>query len=83
VAADLIKRIVDRMTYVNETISADIKNLGPGYRIGHSYFCPRDGMVPDEAWYRRVIESEIVPLIQEYWFDDEQKVQDHRAALLV
>ena len=40
-------------------------------------------MVPDDAWYRRVIESEIVPLIQEYWFDDEQKVQDLRAALLV
>jgi 5-methylcytosine-specific restriction protein B len=83
VAPDLMKRIVDRMTELNEAISADIKNLGPGYRIGHSYFCPRDGMVPDDAWYRRVIESEIVPLIQEYWFDDEQKVQDLRVALLV
>jgi 5-methylcytosine-specific restriction enzyme B len=61
-----MKRIVDRMSELNEAISADIKNLGAGYRIEHSYFCPRDGMVPDDAGYRRVIESEIVPPIQEY-----------------
>ncbi len=35
----------------------------PNHRVG--YFCPRNGIQPDEDWYRRVIESEIVPLIQE------------------
>ena len=39
-------------------------------------------MKPSEDWYRRVIESEIVPLIQEYWFDNEQKVKEQRSALL-
>jgi 5-methylcytosine-specific restriction protein B len=80
--ADLVEKIVSRMTTLNEIISADTKNLGPGYQIGHSYFCPRNGITPDEQWYRRVVDAEIVPLIQEYWFDNEQKVEDQHTALL-
>jgi hypothetical protein len=81
-APALAKKIVTRMNALNEVIAADTKNLGPGYQIGHSYFCPRNGIKPDDNWYRRVIESEIVPLIQEYWFDNEQKVKEQRSALL-
>jgi 5-methylcytosine-specific restriction protein B len=61
---NLIQRIIDRMTALNRAIALDRKNLGDGYQIGHSYFCPRDGVKPDEAWYRSVIECEIVPLLQ-------------------
>ncbi len=82
VAQDLIHKIVNRMAELNSIIENDTKNLGPGYRIGHSYFCPNSGTRADEAWYRRVVESEIVPLIQEYWFDNEQKVKDYQAKLL-
>jgi 5-methylcytosine-specific restriction enzyme B len=78
----LVKRIVSRMKALNDAISADTKNLGAGYQIGHSFFCPRDGAIADEAWYRRVVQSEIVPLLQEYWFDDDKKVDEQRAALL-
>ena len=80
---ELAKKIVARMNTLNEVIAADTKNLGRGYQIGHSYCCPRNSIHPDEAWYRRVIESEIVPLIQEYWFDNAQKVKEQRSALLV
>lgn len=79
---ELLKKIVTRMKVLNEVIATDTKNLGPGYEIGHSYFCPGNGVNPDENWYRRVIESEIVPLIQEYWFDNEQKEKEQRSALL-
>ncbi len=79
---EMAKKIIARMNALNEVIAADTKNLGPGYQIGHSYFCPRNDMKPDDDWYRRVIESEIVPLIQEYWFDNEQKVKEQRTALL-
>jgi len=79
---ELVKKIIARMTALNEVIAADTKNLDSGYQIGHSYFCPRNGIKPDDDWYRRVIESEIVPLIQEYWFDNEQKVKEQRMALL-
>ncbi len=81
-ASELVKKVVNRMMALNEIIAADSKNLGPGYQIGHSYFCPSNGIEPDEGWYRRVIESEIVPLIREYWFDNEQKVKEQRSALL-
>jgi 5-methylcytosine-specific restriction protein B len=79
---DLIKKIVTRMNKLNEIISADMKNLGKGYCIGHGYFCPQKGIIPDESWYRRVIMSEIVPLIEEYWFDDEKKVKEQQSMLL-
>ena len=78
----LVKKVVDRMGALNRQIADDAKNLGPGYEIGHSYFCPGDGIGPDDAWFQRVVDSEIVPLLQEYWLDDDRKVQQQREALL-
>ena len=78
----LVERVVDRMAALNRQIADDTKNLGPGYEIGHSYFCPGDGIKPDDAWFRRVVDSEIVPLLQEYWLDDDRKVHQQREALL-
>ena len=78
----LVKKVVERMAELNGRIADDTKNLGPGYQIGHSYFCPRDGVRPDEVWFQRVIDSEIVPLLQEYWLDDDKKVQKQRDAFL-
>ncbi len=78
----LTQKIIDRMSIVNADIAADTKNLGRGYRIGHSFFCPRNGSVPDDAWYARIIRNEIVPLLEEYWFDDPEKVDRLREKLL-
>ena len=78
----LIEKVVGRMRALNGKIADDTKNLGPGYQIGHSYFCPADGVTPDDAWFQRVVDSEIVPLLQEYWLDDDKKVQQQRDALL-
>jgi len=79
----LIRKIVERMTSLNETIAEDTKNLGPGYRIGHSYFCPMDNNQSyDENWYRNTIKSEIRPLLNEYWFDDPKRVADLVSELL-
>jgi hypothetical protein len=80
---ELVNRIIERMMALNDAITSDAKNLGHGYQIGHSYFCPRKGIATDDDWYKRVIEAEIVPLIQEYWFDNEQRVKEHRSALLL
>jgi len=78
----LVSKIVSRMTDLNKLIGEDLKNLGPGFRLGHSYFCSRPGLTPDDEWYRRVIESEIVPMLEEYWFDQPKKVADTRSMLL-
>jgi len=76
VGNQIITKIVERMTQLNDSIGEDIKNLGSGYRIGHSYFCPDSQEEEyDEEWYRSVIKSEIEPLLEEYWFDDIQKVE--------
>ena len=82
-AKELVQKIVTRMDALNKLIADDKKNLGVGYRIGHSFFCPRvteDQL--DESWYTRVIRSEIIPLLEEYWFDDEDKVKKASEDLL-
>jgi 5-methylcytosine-specific restriction protein B len=79
-AEPLIGRICSKIGRLNEIIM-DERDLGPGFRIGHSYFCPTDGHSPDDAWYREVIHGEIRPLLEEY-FDSRQKVKDLVADLL-
>jgi 5-methylcytosine-specific restriction protein B len=82
-SSSLIEKIRGRMGTVNKVIADDDRNLGPGYQIGHSYFCPGpDHKTLDESWYREVIESEIKPLLEEYWVDESGKVQEHVSRLL-
>jgi MoxR-like ATPase len=70
--------VVNRLMELNKEIEKD-PALGPGFCIGHSFFCPDDREnVRDENWFRRVIKTEIQPLITEYWFDNQE-----RAAKLV
>ena len=69
----LIKTIQD----LNDSIEKD-PALGSGFRIGHSYFCNRK---PDEVsgdWMKRIVKYEIIPLLQEYWFDEPSKWKQWR-----
>jgi len=78
--ADLINCIEE----LNAAISAD-DSLGEGFRIGHSYFCPKASQLsvdPKEAkwsakdeWLASIIEYEILPLLDEYWFDAKDKTK--------
>lgn len=83
VPAVLVQRIVDRVSQLNDDITNDRKNLGPGFCIGHSFFCP-NGKTDnyDQAWYEMIVKREIAPLVREYWFDDESKAQQKIEALL-
>jgi hypothetical protein len=76
-------KLLQRIALLNEEISTDLTNLGPGFAIGHSFFCggPYDGETGD-AWYRRVITTEILPLLREYWFDAPGKVESWKGQLL-
>jgi len=79
----IINRIVTTMINLNENIKSDTKNLGKGYRIGHSYFCNIPKQLEDqEMWYRNIILSEIKPLLYEYWFDDEETAETETNKLL-
>ena len=71
---DLARRICDRMDKLNQTIRND-KELGRGFQIGHSYFVPGDDDDPSEDWYKRIVATQIEPLLREYWFDSPEDVQ--------
>jgi 5-methylcytosine-specific restriction protein B len=80
---ETVEKIVERLTKLNALIAADERNLGPGYQIGHSYFCvQRTEEALGESWYRDVIESEVIPLIEEYWAGVPGKLAEARALLL-
>ena len=74
VPPDLVDQIIQRMSRLNNTI-ADDSELGLGFRIGHSYFVPGKDDMPDDAWYHRVVDTQIAPLLEEYWFDSVEKVK--------
>jgi 5-methylcytosine-specific restriction endonuclease McrBC GTP-binding regulatory subunit McrB len=73
---NLIERITSRVQSLNEEIAED-NNLGKGFRVGHSYFCPAKSERPNENWYQAVIDREVAPLLKEYWFDDLETAEDH------
>lgn len=79
VEAPLRKRIVERMTALNERITSD-PTLGPGFQIGHSYFC-QGATSHDDEWYYRIVKYEIEPLLREYWFDSSKKLEEALASL--
>jgi 5-methylcytosine-specific restriction protein B len=72
-----------KMTALNRQI-ADDRNLGRQFRIGHSYVTPSAGVPINDPveWFTQVVETEIVPLLHEYWFDQPDKVSDARLQLL-
>ena len=72
-----------RMTALNERISDD-RSLGPQFRIGHSVVIPTPGTLTRNQveWFKEVVETEIGPLLDEYWFDDTQKAGSAKSDLL-
>lgn len=79
---DYVNRIVTRMGELNQAIRSDRTNLGPGFQIGHSFFTPTKQVTDPEDWYRRVVETEIYPLLGEYWFDSPETADQWRGRLL-
>lgn len=79
----LVERIVERMATLNKVISAD-PLLGDHYEVGHSFFCPkgRDFSGLDRAWFEGIVETEIAPLLEEYWSDNRGRAQEAHRALL-
>ena len=71
----LLERIVQKMSALNDAIRND-NDLGPGFEIGHSYFVPDEPADADEQWYLNVVDTQIEPLLREYWFDRPDHVDD-------
>ena len=75
ISQGLIDKINQTIIDTNDEIRKDVVNLGKGFEIGHSFFCPTGESVQDEEqWFKRIIRLEIATLLNEYWFDQEEKV---------
>lgn len=75
VSAALRDRILRCFDRLNSVIASD-PSLGDGFCMGHSYFCHCAEENPGDEWYRRIIRTEIGPLLREYWFDNKQKADE-------
>lgn len=64
--------LIEQVEALNDFISKD-ESLGDGFKIGHSYFCA-DREITDE-WLEGVVKYELLPLLNEYWFDDRVKIE--------
>lgn len=73
---EIVSRVRTRMGELNAAIASDKINLGPGFQIGHSFFTPYEAVEDAEIWYDNIIETEIAPLLYEYWFDNPERAEE-------
>jgi len=76
-ADDIERRISALNTHIAET-------FGRQFEIGHSYVTPTTKLEPGatQEWFRQVVETEIGPLLEEYWFDAPRSARDALDRLL-
>jgi 5-methylcytosine-specific restriction protein B len=79
----MLTEIETRIGVLNAEIASSI-SLGPQFRIGHSYVTPGvDETIEDSrAWFDARVETEIGPLLDEYWYDSPDTAKAARAKLL-
>ena len=78
-----LEKIEVKLESLNKEIASDDR-LGAQFQVGHSYVTPAfDSDIKDAAnWFSQVVETEIFPLLEEYWFDDPKKTLSQKTALL-
>ena len=78
----LVADIERRIAELNDQIAADAR-LGKQFRIGHSYVTPAHRLEAGDTkkWFLQVVETEIGPLLDEYWFDAPDEAQKAIARL--
>ena len=69
-----VNDLCTKMNNINLKIKTD---LGKGFEIGHSYFVDTLNDSEFDTLYKNIIEYEIAPLVEEYWFDDDAKVKEY------
>ncbi len=74
-----LQKVLKQIRLLNIEIAND-ELLGPGFMIGHSYFCTDRGITNDVL--NNIVEYEIIPLLKEYWYDDIDNRADKWAGIL-
>ncbi len=78
---DILSEIENRIKTLNDVIKND-KSLGPQFRVGHSYVTPTTDIADPRNWFQQVVNTEIGPLLEEYWFDNLQEAEKNKKLLL-
>ena len=83
VDGEFLADVERRLTALNQTISDD-DLLGPQFRVGHSVVTPSSEthIANPVQWFTQVVETEIGPLLDEYWFDDTDRSHSAKEDLL-
>ncbi|MGX7086399.1 AAA family ATPase [Gemella bergeri] len=68
---DNFNKLIEIIKELNQEIIRD-KALGSGFCLGHSYFCNINECT--NKLLKDIIEFDIIPMISEYWFDEEEKL---------
>lgn len=71
-------KLIDTIKKLNIDIRND-ESLGKDFCIGHSFFCFDEEI--DDYLLKSVVDYEIIPLLNEYWFDETDKVEEWRYLL--
>lgn len=71
-AIERFDRLINTVMALNNVIAED-PSLGKGFCIGHSYFSSSGNV--EDGWLSDIIEYELIPLIEEYWFDEPSKIE--------
>lgn len=72
--------LVSTIKELNKEICRD-DSLGSGFQIGHSYLCFEEPEQVTDEWLRVVVRYDILPMLQEYWFDNTKKYEEWEKAL--
>ena len=78
-----LEDIERRIRALNDDIATD-PSLGRQFKLGHSYVTPQSEEPISDAreWFGQVVDTEIGPLLDEYWFDAPEKAQNARRRLM-
>ncbi len=73
---DTLYTLIDVVIALNKAITED-PSLGAGFCIGHSYFCGQKKENEEDlaGWMTSVVDYDIIPMLEEYWFDEPDKVR--------
>jgi 5-methylcytosine-specific restriction protein B len=77
---EIALQIAQKMNALNERIASDTL-LGQAYAVGHSYVTTDKRIENPHNWFLSIVETELEPLLKEYWFDNHSEVKDAVAEL--
>ncbi|OFP20342.1 restriction endonuclease [Corynebacterium sp. HMSC066C02] len=79
--SESLDALVGVITDLNDVV-ADDPRLGRGFAIGHSYIVQgSSGDETEDDWLYSVVEDDLVPLLEEYWFDEPELVDSWSSRL--